>query len=82
MLLAGRLTARAGPAAIALEDEMYAIKLDRNPGGDGPVVIWLWRVSPQSWGDRERAGKFADKAEARRAAAGMKLAGAWSLEEA
>jgi hypothetical protein len=61
---------------------MYSIKLERNRGGERPVVMWLCRVSPQGWGDQERAVKFADKGEARRAAAGMKLAGAWSIEEA
>ena len=60
---------------------MYRIKLQRNSGGDNPVVMWLCRVSPQAWGDRERAVKFEDKGEARRAAAAMKLAGAWSIEE-
>ena len=61
---------------------MYSIKLERNRGGDSPVVMWLCRISPPGWGDRERAIKFADKGEARRAAASMKLAGAWSIEEA
>ena len=59
---------------------MYNIKLERNLGGDNAVVLWLCRISPQGWGDRERAIKFADKGEARRAAASMKLAGAWSIE--
>jgi hypothetical protein len=62
--------------------KMYLIKLERNPRGESRVVMWLRRVSPQSWGDRDRAIKFADKGEARRAAASMKLAGAWSIEEA
>ena len=61
---------------------MYSIRLERRSGDDEPVVLWLCRVSPQAWGDRDRALKFADKGEARRAATSMKLAGAWSIEPA
>jgi hypothetical protein len=61
---------------------MYSIRLERKSGGGQSVVLWLCRVSPQAWGDQDRAFKFADKGEARRAATAMKLAGAWSIEPA
>jgi hypothetical protein len=58
----------------------FSIKLERKSGGESPIVLWLCRISPQAWGDRERAIKFVDKGEARRAAQSIKLAGAWSIE--
>ena len=61
---------------------MYSIRLERRSGGGQPVVLWLSRVSPQAWGDQNRALKFVDKGEARRAAISLKLAGAWSIEPA
>jgi len=59
---------------------MYQIKMERRSGADDPVVIWLTSLTPIRWGGRERAMKFESKGDARRTAAGIKLAGAWSIE--
>jgi hypothetical protein len=47
-----------------------------------PLVVWLTRLSPPLWGKRENAGKSRNKEDARRAAASIKSAGAWSIEPA
>ncbi len=65
----------------AEEGDVYSIRLERNSQSDKPVVMWLCRAFPAAWGDRAHALKFHTKGEARRAAAGMKLAGAWSIEQ-
>jgi hypothetical protein len=56
---------------------MYVIRLER-----GEVVMFLTTVVPVRWGERASAMRFATKGEARRAAGTIKIAGAWSIEDA
>ena len=58
----------------------FVIKQERpNP----PAVLWLTRVSPPLWGERENAIKFPSKAEAQQIAASIEAyEGAWSVERA
>jgi hypothetical protein len=60
---------------------VYSIRLERNGQSDKPVVMWLCRTLPTAWGERDHALKFHTRGEARRAAAGIKHAGAWSIEQ-
>jgi hypothetical protein len=56
---------------------MYVIRLER-----GEVVMFLTTIVPVRWGERASAMRFATKGEARRAAGTIKIAGAWSIEDA
>jgi hypothetical protein len=59
---------------------MFVIK--REVGTNPPMVMWLTRISPPLWGEREGAVKFRSKGDARRAVASIKIVGAWSVEPA
>jgi hypothetical protein len=64
----------------ATEEGPYHIRLERRTGSAEPVVMWLTSSAPVRWGERDGALKFESKAEARRAAASIKLAGDWFIE--
>lgn len=68
--------------APAAEQGPYHIRLERRSGSAEPVVMWLTSLAPIRWGERNSAMRFPSKDEARRAAASIKLAGAWSIEPA
>jgi hypothetical protein len=57
--------------------EMFVIALQRDN-----VTMYLLTMVPVRWGERERAMRFQTKGEARRCAATIKIAGAWSIEPA
>jgi hypothetical protein len=59
---------------------MFIVKLERRSGTDPPLHMWLTRISPVLWGERENAVRFHDKGDARRAAAGIRIIGAWTVE--
>jgi hypothetical protein len=62
---------------------MYVIRLERRARREAePVIMWLLATSIVKWGDQAKAMRFATKGDARRAAASIKLAGVWSVEEA
>jgi len=64
----------------ATEQGPYHIRLERRTGSAEPVIMWLTSLVPVRWGERDGAIKFESKGEARRAAASIKLAGAWLIE--
>jgi hypothetical protein len=43
------------------------------------AIVWLTSISPEQWGERDRAIRFDTRWEARRAAISLKITGDWSI---
>ena len=56
---------------------MFVIALQRDN-----ATMYLLTMVPVRWGERDRAMRFRTKGDARRCAATIKIAGAWSIEPA
>jgi hypothetical protein len=64
------------------EQERFVIRVERSRRDVPPIVMWLSSTLPERWGERNAALTFLSKGEARRAAADIKLKGAWFDEPA
>jgi hypothetical protein len=71
------MPSQAGRYAGRIGDAMFVIAVQRDN-----VTMYLLTLVPVRWSTRERAMRFHTAGEARRAAVGIKIAGAWSIEPA
>ena len=81
-----RARQRGGAQQAAPQGELglaFLIRAERKDKAGEPVSQWLKSAAPRPiWGPRGIAMKFASESDARRVAAAIRIAGAWSVETA